>query len=283
MKSTLVILFLVSIVSSCDFLDTNKDAEVIARVNDHYLYKKDLAQSISSKLSPSDSAMKTKTYIDNWAVNKLLLDKSQLNLPEDKQQKFDSLAENYKQELYREAYMNAFINKKMDPEIPDSSLTKYYEKHKQSFKLNDYLLKLRYLELSNSITNKEIILKKFKRFNQDDRLFLNDNTLAFSQYILSDSTWIRSIDMFRQLNHLDSIDKNKFFKPGNQFSINDSTSTYHFKIEEVRPPNNEAPYSYIKPQLKQILVNRKKLTLTSQIKKEIKADAYEDKTFEIYD
>ena len=283
MKSIIVILFLVSVVSSCNFLNKNKDAKVIARVNDHYLYKKDLDPFISSKLSPSDSAMKTKTYIDKWAINKLLLDKSKLNLPQDKQQKFDSLAENYKQELYREAYMNAFISKKMDPKIPDSLLINYYEKHKESFKLNDYLLKLRYLELSHSITNKEIILKKFKRFNQDDRLFLNDNTLAFRQYILSDSTWIRSVDMFRRLNHLDSINRNKFFKPGNQFSIKDTISTYHFKIEDVRAPNKKAPFLYVKPKIKQILVNRKKLTLTSQIKKEIKADAYENKTFEIYD
>lgn len=283
MRSIILCLLLALLISSCDLFKAKQSTKVIARVNDHYLYKKDLKKLISNKLSASDSAMRAKAYIDDWATKKLMLDKSKFNLPDKKQQKFDSLAQTYRQELYREAYINALIDEKITPEIGDSLIKEYYIKHKQAFRLNEHLFKLRYLELVNSMNKKAIILDKFRRFNQDDQLFLNDNTLAFKSHLLSDSLWVRSADVFRQLNDLDSVKKEQFYKPGNQFSIKDSISTYYIKIKKVRTPNSKAPYPFIKPKIKQILINRKKLTLSTQIKEEIKADAYEDKNFEIYD
>lgn len=282
-KHIFIILIVVIASTSCDYFKKEQNTKVIARVNDHYLYKKDLDALVSDKFSASDSAMRVKSYIDNWAVKKIMLDKSKFNLPEDKQQKFDSLAQDYQDELYREAYKNALINQKIDTDISDSSLKKYYNERKKAFKINEYLLKLRYIELVNSMNNKDLILEKFWRFNQDDQLFLSDNTLALKSYILADSIWVRSVDIFRQLKDLDSINEKQFYRANDRFSLKDSTSTYYFKINKVKEPNSPAPYSFIKPKIKQILINRKKLTLGAQIEEEIKADAYENESFEIYD
>ena len=283
MKKIISIFLLAIATTSCDYFKTEQNTQVVARVNDHYLYKKDLKAYISDKLSPSDSAMRAKTYIDNWAVKKIMLDKSKFNLPDKKQQKFDSLAQDYQEELYREAYKNALINQKIDTDISDSLIKNYYKNHKQAFKINEYLLKLRYVELVNSMNNKDLILEKFWRFNEDDQLFLNDNTLALKSHVLADSIWVRSVDIFRQLKDLDSIDEKQFYRVNNRFSLKDSISTYYFKINKVKKPNSLAPYSFIKPKIKQILINRKKLTLGAQIEEEIKADAYENQSFEIYD
>ena len=269
--------------SSCDYFKKEKDSRIIARVNEHYLYMEDLDKVISDKLSPSDSAMRAKKYIDNWAIKKIMLDRSKFNLPESKQSRFDSLAKDYQEELYREAYKNALINNQLDADISDSLIRKYYKDHKRAFKINEYLLKLRYIELVNSMSNKDVVLERFWRYNKEDQAFLNDNTLAFKSYVLMDSIWVRSVDIFRQLKDLDSINEQQFYQRGNRFTLRDSSSTYYFKIRDVKGPDDTAPYSFIKPKIKKILINRKKLTLGAQIEKEIKADAYEDKSFEIYD
>jgi len=282
-KNIIILLFFSFTLVGCNFLNKEQNSKVIARVNDHYLYKKDLNALISDKLSPSDSAMRAKTFIDSWALKKIMLDKSKLNLAEDEQQKFDSLAQDYQEELYREAYKNALINQKIDTDVSDSLIKNYYSNHKQIFKINEYLLKLRYIELVNSMNNKDLILEKFWRFNQDDQVFLNDNTLALKSHALADSIWVRSVDIFKELNELDSINERQFYRSNHRFTIQDSTSTYYFKINDVKEPNSQAPYSFIKPKIKQILINRKKLTLGAQIENEIKENAYENQSFEIYD
>lgn len=269
--------------SSCDHFKKERESKMIARVNEHYLYKEDLDKVISDQLSASDSAMRAKKYIDNWAIKKIMLDRSRLNLPDSKQRRFDSLANDYQEELYREAYKNALINKQLDADMSDSLLRNYYKDHKRAFKINEYLLKLRYIELVNSMSNKEMVLERFWRYNKEDQAFLNDNTLALKSYVLMDSIWVRAVDIFRQLKDLDSIDEQQFYQQDNRFTLKDTSSTYYFKIKDVKGPDDTAPYSFIKPKIKKILINRKKLTLGTEIEKEIKADAYEDKSFEIYD
>ena len=283
MKKLLPIIILLIVYSSCDHLKPEKESKVIARVNDHYLYKQDLDKLIPDQLSPSDSAMSAKKHIDKWAIKKIMLDRSKFNLPESKQRRFDSLARDYQEELYREAYKNALINKEIETDIADTLLRKYYEKHKSAFKINEHLLKLRYIELVNSMSNKDVVLERFWRYNKEDQAFLNDNTLAFKSYVLKDSIWVRAVDIFRQLKDMDSINEKQFYQPNDRFTLRDSSSTYYFKIRDVKGPDDTAPYSFIKPQIKKILINRKKLTLGAEIEKEIKADAYEDRSFEIYD
>ena len=156
--------------SSCDYFKKEKDSRIIARVNEHYLYMEDLDKVISDQLSPSDSAMRAKKYIDNWAIKKIMLDRSKFNLPESKQSRFDSLAKDYQEELYREAYKNALINNQLDADISDSLIRKYYKDHKRAFKINEYLLKLRYIELVNSMSNKDVVLERFCDITRKTRL-----------------------------------------------------------------------------------------------------------------
>jgi hypothetical protein len=47
--------------------------------------------------------------------------------------------------------------------------------------------------------------------------------------------------------------------------------------------NNQAPFTYVLPTLKQIIINKRKLKLVNQLKSEIVNDAIENKNFEIYD
>ncbi|MDR9399956.1 MAG: hypothetical protein RI558_00925 [Psychroflexus sp.] len=284
MKKPLILLFVISLSSvSCNFFDDKVKGKVIARVNDHYLYNKDLEEVIPNNVSASDSALRAKTYIDNWAIKKIMLDKAKFNLPVKKQQKFDSLANNYKEELYRQSYKNALINQKIDDNISDSLILDYYDSHKQAFKINEYLLQLRYMVLSDKLKDKKEYIKRFWRFNDQDKAYLNKNSIAIKSLMLKDSVWVKSIDIFKQLKKLDSIDRKQFHIPNNRYTLKDSTQTYFFNINKVKGPNSVAPYSYIKSKIKQILINRKKLTLGDQIEKEIKADAYDNKSFEIYD
>lgn len=91
------------------------DADVIARVNEEYLYASDL-QSLTRGLKGQDSLSALKSYAENWVRKKLLLQKAIENIPE------DDIGINKKVEDYREAlllyeYEKALINDKLDTTI----------------------------------------------------------------------------------------------------------------------------------------------------------------------
>jgi hypothetical protein len=58
---------------------------------------------------------------------------------------------------------------------------------------------------------------------------------------------------------------------------------YLIRIIDYKNKNDIAPFDFIKPTLKQVLINKKKLEFISNFEKEIIEDALQKKEFEIYE
>jgi hypothetical protein len=54
------------------------------------------------------------------------------------------------------------------------------------------------------------------------------------------------------------------------------------QIEDVLYQNDLAPQEYVKPTIKQIVINKRKLELIKQLEKDITKDAIKNKQFEVY-
>ena len=76
----------------------------------------------------------------------------------------------------------------------------------------------------------------------------------------------------------DNIVKKSLF-----YQIEDSLELYLLKINESVYRNDIAPLDYIKPTLKQILLNKKKLNFVSKFEQDLIKDAIENKELEIYE
>ena len=70
---------LIFIFQGCDLLE-NKPDQVIARLNDEFLYNSDLVEKLPKNISKDDSILFAKNFIDNWAKNKLLYNQALINL-----------------------------------------------------------------------------------------------------------------------------------------------------------------------------------------------------------
>ena len=54
------------------------------------------------------------------------------------------------------------------------------------------------------------------------------------------------------------------------------------QINDVLLRNDAAPLEYVKPTIRQIVINKRKLELIKQLEKDITKDAIKNKQFEIY-
>ena len=78
----------------------------------------------------------------------------------------------------------------MDTIVPDTSLTLYYDQNKSNFKLNQDIVKAKYLKISKNNYNNKDIIKRFRRFNKNDLEFLDSISLQFSSFYFNDSVWV---------------------------------------------------------------------------------------------
>jgi hypothetical protein len=151
------------------------------------------------------------------------------------------------------------------------------------FKVNEHLLKIRYIYAKQSLMNLKEVRQSFKRFNLKDQDFLYDEELKFDKIKLNDSVWVKSLDVYRDLNKLDNKHYKSLLSSNTYLEIKDSLGIYFFHIKEVLKPNTIAPLSYIKPTIKQILDNKNKQKLKLELESQILNNAIKNNDYEVYE
>ena len=266
----------------CDFIE-NKPDQVLARLGDEFYYKSDLIEIFPTGISEEDSVIFVKNRINNWAKEKLLFKKALVNLGDKKQGDLNQLIESYKNELFSYAYQEKIVKSAMDTFISEQSVREYYNINKLNFKLNQEIINARYLKINSENYNLKDVVKRFKRFKQSDKIFLDSISLQFSSYYFNDSLWINKDVFFNKLPDINdrlkqNIVKNKLF-----YRLQDSLELYLINIKDYKPKNDIAPFDFIKSTLKQVLLNKKKLEFISKLEKELIENALQQNEFEFYE
>lgn len=282
MKNLLYILITASLLQSCDYFKTAQTENAIARVNDVYLYQADLKKALPENLSIADSTIFANNFINQWATQQLLVQGAEVNLSDKKLEKFDRLVTQYKNDLYSKAYLEALVAKNLDTAVSVESASTYYDSNKEAFKLNEDLIKFRYINIEPNRLDLESIKQKFKRFNAQDKKELDSIAIQFKSYSLNDSVWIRLDQAITKIPAVTLENKDELLKKSNFIQLKDSLGLYLMQINDVLLRNSTAPLEYVKPTINQIVINKRKLELIKQLEKDIKKDAINNKQFEIY-
>ncbi|MFD2917558.1 peptidyl-prolyl cis-trans isomerase [Psychroserpens luteus] len=282
MRQLFVILLFASLVVSCDFFKETDDRIPVARVGESYLYEEDIEGLIVEGTPANDSIQIITSFINRWATQQLLLEGAERNLSEDKQTDFNKLIKQYKNDLYTKAYLEALVKKSIDTTMNAAQAQAVYEANQETFKLNEELVKFRYITIPQNAINEDDIEKRFKRFDDKDKRFLDSISVQFKSYSLNDSIWIKASQITEKIKVLNSENKKELLKKSNFIQLKDSLDLYLMQIEDVLSQNDLAPLEYVKPTIKQIVINKRKLELIKQLEKDITKDAIKNKQFEVY-
>ena len=277
-----IIFFLLLASTGCDYFEKTEEREVVAKVKENYLYKEDIAGLVSENISKEDSALIVSNYITRWATQRLLIDRARVNLTGQQQEEFDKLVQDYKNELYAKAYTDAIIGRQLDTAVSERSAMEYFEQHGENFKLNEDLVKLRYISLSKNNSNFEDIKTRFRRFDEEDKEALLDMAIHFNSYSLNDSVWVKTKQVFDKIGPLTPESNATLLKKQNFMQLEDSLGVYLVSVEDVKLRNEQAPLEYALPNIKQILLNKRKLDLIKKLEKDIIQDAIRNEQFETY-
>ena len=283
MRNKIYIVFLALCISSCTFFFKETDDRLkVARVNDTYLYYDDIKDLVSENTSKEDSILLVQNYINRWATQQLFVDGARLNLSESQQVSFDKLVNQYKNDLYTKAYIEALVLRSIDTVVTDEESKTYYGANEEVFKLNEDLIKFRYIHIDENMIDFNKIEQKFKRYNKDDKNELDSISVQFKSYSLNDSIWIRVSQVINKISIITPENKNELLKKSNFVQLKDSLGVYLMQINDVLLRGETAPLEYVKPTIDQIVINQRKLELIKQLEKDITQDAIKNKQFEIY-
>ncbi|MGL2966449.1 hypothetical protein [Flavobacterium sp. XGLA_31] len=279
-KNSCFLLFL--ILSSCNYFKPEKKAESIARVGKSYLYKSDIATLVPAGTSKADSILIVRDFIDRWASQKLLIDAAERNLSEKKKGEFGNLIRQYKIDLYTKAYIEEVVKNTVDTVVSPEELKKYYNDNKENFKTNGTLVRLRYVHLAKNNPRFVTIRSKFFDYNKKDKKFWDTYALQFKSFALNDSVWVDMSQVYAKLPVINPDNRDELMRAGKKIEIQHQEDVYLIKVTNVIDKNQISPFEYLKPTLKEVILNKRKLELIKKFEKEITDDAIKNKDYEIY-
>lgn len=278
MKKFILLIFFSVLILGCNNSLEDSSNELVARAGENFLYKNQLP----SFKSEEDSLKRFLNFVEDWAKQRIFYDLSLTNLSQTKKDELDDLVENFKSDLYINAYKDLIINSRIDSIVSNQEIESFYNENINAYRLNENLLKYRYVKLPEDNINRNQIRKYISRMNSNDRLFLDSLNFQFADLKLNDSIWFTEREVISSVEFLNQRNKIDYQRVNRLYEINENDYVSYFIVIEYLNSGNIPPLSYLYDRIRLNIINQRKINLIQQINKEILNDALKSNKYETF-
>lgn len=278
--SSILLLLLVSCTSGKE--DTSASAsEPVAKAGDAVLYYDDIKDLVPAGTPSKDSLLLIKQFVDNWVREVLVIQKAEQNLDEE-QKNVEKQLNDYRKSLITYIYEKELVKQKLDTVVSDAEIEEYYNSNKAEFELKDNIIKVIYVKVSKKAPGIDKLKKWYRSDNMKDREQLASYCHQFADnFYLDDASWLLFDDLLKEIP-IQTYNKELFLQNNRLVEVSDSLNHYFLNIKDFKIRNSSSPLSFEKENIKNIILNKRKLALINSMKQDVYNDALNNNKFEIY-
>jgi hypothetical protein len=275
--------------SGCDLIkikgensDTDERREPAARANNSYLYKDELMNIVAAGTPAEDSAKLVEAYINSWIRKQLLIQeasrKIDINEAEVERKVLD-----YRYSIIAYEYQNFYVNKNLDTAVPNAEIEKYYNDNIDNFILKQNIVQGTFIKVPQNAPRTNKIKELIYSTDEKAARELKSYCLSFSAaYHISDSTWMVFDDLVKNSPLAEIPNKIQFLKTNPYYETSDSNFLYFLKVDRYRISDNVSPLEFVRDDIRNIILNKRKVDLAKRLEDEVYKAAMNDDNFEIY-
>lgn len=275
--------------SSCDLIKMKNDQsgstevrQPVARANDAFLYRDELIGITPPGTSPVDSAARTEAYVNSWVRKQLLIQEASRKIDINEAEVERKILD-YRFSIIAYEYQTFYVKQNLNASIDDEEIDRYYKENIDNFILKQNIVKATFLKVPKNAprTNKikELIFSKREKEIKE----LKSYCLSFSAaYHISDSTWMAFDELVQNSPLTEIPNKIQFLKARPYYETSDEGFLYFFKVDEYRISDNTSPLEFVKEDIRNIILNKRKVELAKQLEDEVYNYAVEKNEFEIF-
>lgn len=236
---------------------------------------------IPAGIPPRDSIKIARNYIEEWIRQQVVLKKAEDNLDKDKVDVEKQLRD-YRNSLITFEYKKELTEQRLDTVVGDGEINSYYEKHKGDFELKFNIVKVLYLKLEKHSPHLDKVKRWYKSELPKDRQSLEDYSRQYAlNFFLDDNTWLLFDDILKEVP-IKTYDQEQFLKNNRFIEIEDSVNVYLVNIKGFRIKDSVSPLSFEKENIRNYILNQRKLDLIEEMEKKAYEDALKNHDFEIF-
>jgi hypothetical protein len=244
---------------SCDASRSKKgDSTVLAKVFDHDLEIQDIPDDLKNNENSEDRNALMNAYVDQWVRKMLLLHEAEKRKPESLD--IEKLVEDYKQSLLISNLEKQVIDQELDTMVTAEELNQVYDQIKENFVQDFPIIRLNYIKISEKAPR---IDKFYEWWKNDAYSSMDDYVEKYAvSAILGKDEWWEWNDIQNQIDT--QILQLYSFKKPRSIQKNIGEFEYFISVFEFVDKGETSPLSYIEEQVRNIIIQRRKVTVMDE-------------------
>ncbi|HEY9049309.1 MAG TPA: peptidyl-prolyl cis-trans isomerase [Ohtaekwangia sp.] len=278
-----------ALVTGCDFIKmktsssgSETERQPVARVDNAYLYKDELDGIIAPGTSRQDSTTRVEAYINSWVRKQLLIQEATRKIDINEADVERKILD-YRYSIIAYEYQNYYIKQHLDTIVSNTEVEAYYKGNIDNFILKQNIVQATFIKVPKNAPRtakiKELIYSK----REKDEKELKSYCLSFSSaYHISDSSWMIFDDLVRNSPLVEIPNKIQFLKSNPYYETSDDGYLYFLKVDQYRISDNVSPLEFVKDDIRNIILNKRKVELADKLEDEVYNNGVNQKEFEIF-
>ncbi len=275
------ILVAVLLLAGCTPSVDHKGKTPLVEVAGNFLYKEDLQAVMPIGLSQKDSTAFADEYIRNWVEDELLYQKAEGNIPDNV--KIDERVAAFRKALVMHMYEEELVNQELGNTVSDEEVEAYYRQNSGMFRAGQPYIQGLFMKVPLTASQLSKVRGWYKRNTQDaiDNLskYGIGNAVSYEYFY---DRWIPLSDIAVKLP-LKALDTDRDYLNRNRnVEVRDTAFCYFLHVENFLPEGEQLPLEYARSEIKEILINLKRVDFINRMKQDLYKEASEDNDIVYY-
>jgi len=285
-----VFVFFVIFLSGCDLIkmkvnnaEGDADRPAAARANGSYLYRDELVGIVAPGTPALDSTRLVEAYIDSWIRKQLLIQEASRKIDINEAQVERKILD-YRYSIIAYEYQTYYIKQHLDTAVSYDEVEKYYKANIDNFILKQNIVQGTFVKVPKNAPRTGKIKELIFSTREKDENELKSYCLSFSvAYHISGSNWIAFDDLVKNSPLVAEIpNKIQFLKSNPYFETSDDNYLYFLRVRQYRILDNISPLEFVMDDIKNIILNKRKVELAKKLEDEVYKYALDQNEFEIF-
>lgn len=263
------------VMSGCSGSFNHQGKTPLVEIGDAFLYKEDLDAALPVGIHDKDSVRFAEDYIRNWVEDVLLYGKAEGNIPDN--EKIDQQVAAYRRALIMHTYQEELVRQKLGNEVSEEEIEAYYEAHAAQFRAEQPYIQGLFMKVPVQTRNLNRVRNWYKRNTQDAIDGLEKFSIAHAvSYEYFYDRW-RPVSEFALKMPLEALETDMdYLKRNKNVEVRDTVYCYFLHVEQFLPKGDPLPLEYAKNEIKEIIINLKRVAFINQMKNDLYREASEN-------
>ncbi len=265
-------------------VEKNFSSEPLARVYNVLLYPEDIEGLVGEYVSPADSVSIVNRYVESWIRKQLLIAEAASQIDFDEAEMERKILD-YRYALMTYKFEKYYVNEKVVREVSENEIQAYYDENKDNFQLKQNIIKGIFVKIPQEAPRIGSFRKLFieKKDEKDDEQIKSYCYSFATSYSLEDTIWLNFEDIIRNTPLASIPNKVQFLQQNKFVETSDDNFMYFLKVTEYKISDQISPLEFVKDDIANIIINKRKIELTNKLEEKIYKEAKKNDDFEIFE